>query len=63
VVVGRSPQELLKNAKMIDQAYLVDKKTKKDPRFCCALAERRSCVCSISFTCPVHGSTCIGTHD
>jgi hypothetical protein len=30
---------------------------------CCRKARRVFCVCSASFTCPVHGNFCIGTHD
>ena len=38
-------------------------KAKIDPRACCALAEQKFCVCRFSYTCPVHGSQCIGSHD
>lgn len=33
------------------------------PMVCCELAVFRPCVCTVSFSCPVHGSTCHGTHD
>lgn len=53
-------EEILEKAKL-----LLDGNTKEKPfhEACCVYAERRFCVCRISFTCPLHGSTCIGTHD
>jgi hypothetical protein len=30
---------------------------------CCDHGVRVHCVCRISVSCPVHGVTCIGTHD
>jgi hypothetical protein len=30
---------------------------------CCEKARRVSCVCRISWSCPVHGSWCVGSHD
>lgn len=30
---------------------------------CCSLAERRNCVCVASFECPIHGNSCVGSHD
>lgn len=30
---------------------------------CCTLAIKRPCVCSISYACPEHGTTCVGSHD
>jgi hypothetical protein len=34
-----------------------------DSMACCRKARRRFCVCFASFDCPVHGKTCIGSHD
>jgi len=30
---------------------------------CCEKAELCNCVCFISFQCPEHGKTCVGSHD
>jgi hypothetical protein len=30
---------------------------------CCKKAKILPCVCTYSFTCPIHGNTHIGTHD
>jgi hypothetical protein len=30
---------------------------------CCEQGVRVHCVCRISIRCPLHGSTCVGTHD
>lgn len=32
-------------------------------RLCCVKAEYINCVCLLSYTCPIHGDTHIGTHD
>lgn len=37
--------------------------TKIHHRVCCSFAERKFCVCEISYTCKVHGGGCIGSHD
>ena len=54
--------EILMHCKMIFDAY-IQKKPKVDSRACCPLAERRDCVCLISFYCPIHGVKCIGSHE
>lgn len=33
------------------------------PGQCCQRATRTNCVCTYSWTCPVHGETHVGTHD
>jgi hypothetical protein len=30
---------------------------------CCGCGRRVFCVCRICIECPVHGRTCVGTHD
>lgn len=30
---------------------------------CCTKAQGRPCVCEVSYTCPDHGTRCIGSHD
>lgn len=30
---------------------------------CCELATTRACACRRSYSCPTHGTTCIGSHD
>lgn len=30
---------------------------------CCSLASPRPCVCVASFSCPIHGDSCVGGHD
>lgn len=32
-------------------------------RACCRYASVRNCICDISFSCPLHGSECHGSHD
>lgn len=34
-----------------------------DVNACCSLATRRNCVCVASFSCPIHGDSCVGSHD
>lgn len=58
-------------AKFRDELLLVEPlnaeerraEARRYPNRCCDLAVFRPCVCSVSFTCPEHGTTCIGTHD
>ena len=38
-------------------------KARRHEERCCDLAIVRPCVCSISFSCPEHGTKCVGTHD
>lgn len=33
------------------------------PEACCARAVVRPCVCRVSFSCEVHGTRCVGSHD
>ena len=33
------------------------------PYSCCSLAAPKSCVCSYSYHCPLHGDMCVGSHD
>lgn len=54
--------EFLRKANMIVAALSGDM-SKVDNRACCAFAKIRGCVCAISFTCEIHGSQCIGSHD
>lgn len=44
-------------------ATLNSGKTKVDQRACCPLATIRGCVCAISFSCEIHGTQCVGSHD
>ena len=30
---------------------------------CCERAVKRFCVCLVSWDCPEHGATCVGSHD
>ncbi len=52
---------VLKNLKLIQEAIRNDKKTLEYA--CCPLATPRQCVCVASFECPIHGNTCVGSHD
>jgi len=36
---------------------------KHENGMCCEKAKRRFCVCMKSWSCEIHGSVCIGTHD
>lgn len=60
VHAGDDDQETLRRVALVLDAV---GKEKISPRACCAMAERRCCVCLESFTCPLHGTTCIGSHD
>jgi hypothetical protein len=53
-------ETVLKKVKLMMSAI---KTPKINPYACCGLAKVRSCVCTYSFTCPLHGDTCIGSHD
>lgn len=59
---AKTPEEALQKIELIENA-IKEKKEKFDNRVCCPLAEKRFCVCSVSFTCPIHGGSCIGSHD
>lgn len=54
--------EFLRKANLV-VATLNSGKQKVDGRACCPLATIRGCVCAISFSCEIHGTQCIGTHD
>lgn len=49
-----------KNIELIQNAI---GKEKVSEHACCPLATHRQCVCVASFECPIHGVTCIGSHD
>ena len=55
--------ELLDKIELIEQAIEDGKLEKISSRACCPLAEHRSCVCIESFSCPLHGTHCHGSHD
>ena len=54
--------DVIAKARLVVEAVDSGKK-KSDSRMCCPLAEYRPCVCEVSFTCPLHGTHCIGSHD
>lgn len=49
------------NLQLIQEAIQANKP--KLEYACCPLATPRQCVCMASFECPIHGNTCVGTHD
>lgn len=61
-ICSEGPDELLSMAKLLQEGWNSGKRRPKG-RACCLLAERRSCVCEESWSCPVHGNQCHGTHD
>lgn len=62
VLFSRDAHKLLTYVQWLQEAFN-NGKGKIEPRACCPLAEYRNCVCEVSFQCPIHNSTCIGTHD
>lgn len=62
-VESRDPNDLFDKCLKIEEGWNAGKTKRADSRFCCPLAEKQDCVCVISWTCPVHGSRCIGSHD
>lgn len=61
--LARNSDEVMDKVVLIEKAIQEGKTEKIDRRACCPLAETRSCVCLISFTCPIHGTQCHGSHD
>ena len=59
-VGNKSDDEILELVRMINKNL---NRQKISPRACCGLAVREECVCNESFSCPLHGSTCYGSHD
>ncbi len=59
---AKSPEKVLDNARLILNAVEM-KATKCHYKACCPLATIRNCVCEVSFSCPIHGSNCHGSHD
>lgn len=58
----RVDAEVIQKCKLIHETAREGKK-KIDRQACCILAELRGCVCYISFSCPLHGTKCVGSHD
>jgi hypothetical protein len=60
-----SDEEILKRCDLILEAHAANKqKDSLYPHYaCCPLAVRTNCVCIASFSCPIHGHHCHGTHN
>lgn len=61
-VSGETADEVYLKVIQIENARLSGK-TRVRPTACCILAEVNPCVCIESFTCPIHGTQCRGSHD
>jgi hypothetical protein len=61
-VTARDPIKLLEYAKLLREGW-ENGKRRISHQACCILAERTECVCIESFSCPIHGTRCRGTHD
>lgn len=56
------PEKLLQKALLLEEA--INKGREKcDPRVCCPLASKVNCVCMFSYSCPIHGKRCFGSHE
>lgn len=61
-VSGNNADEIYLNVLRIENAFLEGKK-RTSSRACCPLAEHNFCVCFESWKCPIHGTSCYGSHD
>ena len=58
----KTPDGVLDKAHLVMEAYAA-KRERCHALACCPLAVRRSCVCTASFDCPLHGHICHGSHN
>lgn len=61
-VSGQDTDEIYRGVMQI-QTAIKEGRDYVSIRSCCPLAERQFCVCVESLTCPVHGTSCYGSHD
>lgn len=61
-VSGHDTDDIYRKVMQI-QIAIKEGKDYLSQRSCCPLAVRQDCVCVESLTCPVHGTSCYGSHD